>query len=34
VWIVHLLRGIDAPAGWDTLVVAGDDFHYLLTPIG
>ena len=33
-WIVHLLRGIDAPAGWETLVVAGDDFHYLLTPIG
>jgi hypothetical protein len=34
VWIVHILRGIDAPAGWSTLVVAGDDFHYLLTPIG
>jgi hypothetical protein len=33
-WIVHLLRGIDAPAGWETLAWPGDDFHYRLTPIG
>lgn len=34
IWMVHLLRGIEAPAGWSTLVVSGDDFHYLLTPLG
>ena len=34
VWIVHLLRGVEAPAGWSTLPVAGDDFRYRLTPIG
>ncbi|KRT64523.1 MAG: hypothetical protein XU10_C0002G0133 [Chloroflexi bacterium CSP1-4] len=34
VWIVHLLRGIEAPAGWSTLVIPGDDFHYRLTRIG
>ena len=33
-FIVHLLRGVDAPAGWETLEVDGDDFHYRLTPIG
>lgn len=33
-FIVHLLRGVEAPAGWSTLVVDGDDFHYRLTPIG
>lgn len=34
VWIVHLLRGVGAPAGWSTVAVPGDDFHYRLTPIG
>ncbi len=34
IWIVHLLRGVEAPAGWSTLPVAGDDFRYRLTPIG
>lgn len=34
VWVIHLLRGVDAPAGWSTLPFAGDDFHYLLTRIG
>ncbi len=34
VWIVHLLRGVEAPAGWSTLEIPGDDFHYRLTPIG
>ena len=34
VWIVHLLRGVEAPAGWSTLAVPGDDFHSRLTPIG
>lgn len=33
-WIVHLLRGIEAPAGWETLPWPGDDFQYRLTPIG
>ena len=32
-YVVHLVRGIEAPAGWSTLVVSGDDFHYLLTPL-
>lgn len=31
VYIVHLLRGVDAPAGWSTV---GVGFHYKLTPLG
>jgi hypothetical protein len=30
-YIVHILRGIDAPDGWSTV---GDGFHYMLTPLG
>ena len=33
VYIVHLLRGVEAPAGWSTLAVDGDDFRYKLTPL-
>jgi hypothetical protein len=31
VYIVHLLSGVDAPAGWSTV---SDGFHYMLTPLG
>ena len=34
VWIVHLLRGVEAPAGWETLPWPGEDFRYRLTRIG
>jgi hypothetical protein len=34
VYVVHLLRGVEAPAGWSTLVLDGDDFRYMLTPLG
>lgn len=30
VWVIHLLRGVEAPAGWDSF----GDLHYRLTPIG
>ena len=33
-FIVHLLRGAAAPAGWSTLALPGDDMYYRLTPIG
>lgn len=31
-YVVHLRKGTEAPAGWDT--VAGTQFHYKLTPRG
>jgi hypothetical protein len=33
-FILHLLRGAGAPAGWSTLALPGDDLYYRLTPIG
>jgi hypothetical protein len=33
VYLVHLLRGVEAPAGWSTVETASGVFHYLLTPL-
>ena len=36
-YVIHLLSGVDAPQGWETItypLVNGVDYHYRLTPRG
>ena len=33
-YVIHLLSGVDAPEGWETLTWNSVEYHYRLTPRG